>query len=38
MRAVRVSKHVNIPAEMCRASYSLFSIIASIPYIAVISQ
>lgn len=31
MRAAGMGKQVNIPADMCGASYSLFSIIASIP-------
>lgn len=38
MKTVRISKQVNILAEMCGASYSLFSIVASIPYVVIISQ
>lgn len=38
MRAAHKGKQVHIMAEMCGASYSLFSIIASIPYVVMISQ
>lgn len=38
MRAVCMSKQVNIPAKMRRAFYSLFSMTVLTPYIVMISQ
>ncbi len=38
MRDACMGKQLHITAEMCVASYSLFSIIASAPYVVVTSQ